>query len=217
MAKSGPALSTIAAPTIHITTRQDIELHDIAEQHLEKIQRELIDAGMKIRGACGDCVRNITVCSGCPFDSNSGGTYPAAQLVYEHLADYSCELPRKFKISLSGCSFACAKPWISDLGFIKQQDGLYTVIGAGSLGPKPELVLSCARTSFPKTSCRCALRCWSFLMNSATAKTEAKCVLRDVREKLGDEQFKSQSARRLDLLRDCGTGPMSLSIPQMVI
>lgn len=193
--------------TLHITTRQDIELHDIAEQHLGNIQRELIDAGMKISGACGDCIRNITVCSGCPFDSNSGGTYAAAQLIYEHLADYSCDLPRKFKISFSGCSFACAKPWISDMGFIKQQDELYTAIGAGSLGPKPATGIELYKDVIAKDILPLCLAALEFFNEFGDRKNRSRARFRHVREKLGDEQFKSELAVRFDRLRSSRDWP----------
>ena len=50
---------------VHLTTRQDIELHNLRLDDTVKVQQTLIDAGLSVYGACGDCLRNITVCSGC--------------------------------------------------------------------------------------------------------------------------------------------------------
>ena len=48
-------------------------------------------------------------------------------------------LPRKFKISFSGCQQNCAKPYLNDIGFIAVSEEYFEVIVAGSLGPVPAL------------------------------------------------------------------------------
>ena len=125
--------------TFHITTRQDIELHDMAGPVIKDIQEELADVGLITNGAGGDTVRNITVCTNCGSDPNAGGVLPVAEFLYKTLMARAFNLPRKFKISFSGCSQACAKCWLNDLGFILQPNGSFTVVGAGSLGTRPAL------------------------------------------------------------------------------
>jgi sulfite reductase (ferredoxin) len=49
---------------LHLTTRQDIELHDIAERDIPAVYQTLNTAGLNTFGACGDCVRNVTLCNG---------------------------------------------------------------------------------------------------------------------------------------------------------
>ncbi|MDH4239937.1 MAG: hypothetical protein OEW48_10280, partial [Phycisphaerae bacterium] len=124
---------------LHVTTRQSIELHDIAGRDIPVIQRGLSEVALVLFGAGGDSIRNITVCSGCDFDTDSAGVFTLARFVDQYLSSMSniLDLPRKFKISFSGCSTACAKPWLNDLGFIAQRNGTFMVIGAGSLGAKP--------------------------------------------------------------------------------
>ncbi|HSV27203.1 MAG TPA: hypothetical protein VLH60_04850, partial [Sedimentisphaerales bacterium] len=58
------ALYTPGTP-LHLTTRQNIEFHNVAAADLPAIQRQLGDAGLSMLGAGGDSVRNITVCTGC--------------------------------------------------------------------------------------------------------------------------------------------------------
>ena len=48
-------------------------------------------------------------------------------------------MPRKFKITFAGCSQPQSKPCINDLSFIATSSTTVRVIGAGSLGAKPEL------------------------------------------------------------------------------
>jgi sulfite reductase (NADPH) hemoprotein beta-component len=193
--------------TIHITTRQDIELHDIAGPDLPAVQRESADVGLTTHSACGDCVRNITICSGCTYDPGSRGAFSAAKLVYEHLADYPCDLPRKFKISFSGCKLLCAKPWISDLGFVTQRDGRFTVIGAGSLGPKPGAGILLYTDLVPQDVLPLCLAALKFFKDCGDRENRSKARLRHLREKLGDEEFKAQLAERFNRLRSSQQWP----------
>ena len=193
--------------TIHITTRQDIELHDISSPDIKNVQEELAGVGLTTYGACGDCVRNITVCAGCPFKCDSGGVFPAAQFIYKHLADYPCDLPRKFKISFSGCSLNCAKPWISDLGFVLQQNGLFTVIGAGSLGPRPAAGILLYKDLVSKEILPLCLATLEFFKERGDRDNRNRARLRHLREKSGDEQFKSQLFERFDRLRSYKNWP----------
>jgi len=193
--------------TFHITTRQDIELHDIAGPHLQAIQQELTDVGLITHCACGDCVRNITICPGCTYDPGSGGIFPVAKFIFQHLADYPCDLPRKFKICFSGCQFYCAKPYISDLGFVGQRNGRFTVIGAGSLGPKPGAGILLFGDIPPKDVLPLCLATLRFFRDCGDRENRSKARLRHLREKLGDEEFKSQLTQRFEHLRSSQQWP----------
>ena len=102
---------------LHLTTRQDLELHNIRRQDVATVQQRLAEVGLTVFGACGDSVRNITVCSGCEFCPGGLDVMPLAQLVRQGIDQEPVvfTLPRKFKISFSGCRKACAKPWLNDL------------------------------------------------------------------------------------------------------
>jgi sulfite reductase beta subunit-like hemoprotein len=192
---------------IHITTRQDIEMHDVAGADIKTIQQELLDVGLSTRGACGDTIRNITVCPGCRFDPVAGGVFALARFVNDCLSAQSFNLPRKFKISFSGCLFACAKPWLSDLGFIAQQDGSFTVIGAGSLGPKPALGISLYTDLDAKYILPLCLAALRFFEQAGDRENRSRARFRHVREKLGDEQFKAQLSERFDRIRSAENWP----------
>jgi sulfite reductase (NADPH) hemoprotein beta-component len=194
-------------PAFHITTRQDIELHDIAGADIKNIQNELAGAGLTTYGACGDCIRNITVCAGCPIERRSGDVFPVAQFIYTHLAGCLCDLPRKFKISFSGCTLACAKPWLSDLGFVLQKDGLFSVIGAGSLGPRPGAGILLNQDLVPRDVLPLCLATLEFFKQTGDRENRGRARLRHVREKLGDTAFKLQLAGRFERLRSSKPWP----------
>ncbi|OGV65821.1 MAG: hypothetical protein A2498_09775 [Lentisphaerae bacterium RIFOXYC12_FULL_60_16] len=125
---------------LHVTTRQDVQFHDIALDHTPAIMRRLMTVGLTSKGGGGNTVRNITACpyAGiCPrerFDVT-----PCAQAVTGYLIPLvgSYNLPRKYKIAFSGCPADCALAQVSDLGFIAEtRDGKagFRVMAGGGLG-----------------------------------------------------------------------------------
>jgi sulfite reductase (ferredoxin) len=177
---------------IHITTRQDIELHNVPGSDIYAVQKDLKEVGLSIQGACGDTVRNITVCSGCPFSSNAGGVLAVAEFLHKTLMSKAFDLPRKFKISFSGCLSACAKPWVNDLGFVLQRNGHFTVIGAGSLGPKPGMGTELYRDLAARDVAPMCIAALEFFEQTGDRQNRHRARLRHVREKLGDEQFETE-------------------------
>jgi len=126
---------------LHVTTRQDVQLHDMPLDDTPAIMRRLMDAGLTSKGGGGNTVRNVTACpyAGiCPrerFDVT-----PLAHAVTEYLIPLvgSYNLPRKYKIAFSGCPADCALAQVSDLGFIAEvregQPGFRVVAGGGMGG-----------------------------------------------------------------------------------
>ncbi|MHC4739408.1 MAG: hypothetical protein ACYS9Y_10945 [Planctomycetota bacterium] len=190
---------------LHITTRQSIELHNIASEDVATVQRDLAEVGLSVFGAGGDSVRNITVCSGCQFDPNASDVFGLAKFVRQYLEQKPMifNLPRKFKISFSGCRLACAKPWINDLGFIAQRDGFFTVIGAGSLGAKPALGIELYKNLPTKDVLALCISAIEFFKDHGDRKNRHRARFRHVREKLGDNAFRTELDVRFNRLRLC--------------
>lgn len=134
-----------------ITVRQNIQLHWITIKDLPEVLQTLFDIGLSSMGACGDITRNIT---GCPLAGlNAHELCDASPLVDEvermlvNNPDFY-NLPRKFKISISGCTDWCAYPEINDLAFTpsvreqagKQEIGFSIRVGGG-LSTEPHLAV----------------------------------------------------------------------------
>jgi sulfite reductase (ferredoxin) len=104
---------------VDITVRQAIQLHWLTIEDLPGIVERLDAAGLNPRGACGDVVRNVT---GCPLAGLAADEVldasPFALAAAGDLAGNSelYNLPRKFKISITGCSAWCSYPEINDIG-----------------------------------------------------------------------------------------------------
>ena len=119
---------------LHVTTRQNIELHGVREKDLPAVQREIASLGLTGAAACGDAVRNITVCprNGCCHGTwNINGVVCAIRAAVEALPT---NLPRKFKISVSGCRAALTVA--EHVGLVANEDGSFRVVLAYSLGVK---------------------------------------------------------------------------------
>lgn len=145
---SAPHLKTIAdiavrhtgQTALHLTTRQSIELHNIPEPETSTVLAELHDAGLPTLGAGGDNVRTVTVCPCCAADPEAFDVAPLAKAVNDFLSVRrpQYQLPRKFKITLYGCRQPQSKPFFNCLALGALSPNTVRVIGAGSLGPRPE-------------------------------------------------------------------------------
>jgi sulfite reductase (ferredoxin) len=136
---------------VDITVRQNIQLHWIRIEELPDVIEQLWRAGLNTLGACGDVTRNIT---GCPLAGVDGDeVFDASPVVLElnrffvGNADYR-NLPRKFKISVTGCRSWCTYPEINDIGLTGilrrrgggDEPGFSLRIGGG-LSTQPHLAL----------------------------------------------------------------------------
>ena len=128
-----------------ITTRQNIQLHWLTIESLPEVVDALDAIGMSPKGACGDVVRNVT---GCPLAGIAADEIidasPIAQGISRHLSANPefYNLPRKFKISATGCSSWCTYPEINDIGITAVRNGDeigYSLRVGGGLSNEPHL------------------------------------------------------------------------------
>jgi sulfite reductase (ferredoxin) len=130
---------------LHVTTRQDIQIHGVKIEDTPAVLEGLLDAGLSSRGGGGNTVRNVTACSRagvCPKELFDVAPYAIAAAEYLLADESSFKLPRKFKLVFSGCPEDCAFASIADLGFFAhQKDGVngFAVYCGGGLGSKPSV------------------------------------------------------------------------------
>jgi sulfite reductase beta subunit-like hemoprotein len=177
-----------------LTTRQDIEFHNLTTETIPLLQAELAHAGLTGVGACGDTLRNITICPGSGLCHDTPDLTAIAWALRGYLESYAgiYSLPRKFKISFSACTKACAQPWINDLGFVVQRENsavTVTAIGAGSLGPRPATGILIEKNLAPEDIPALAQAAIRVFDKYGDRQHRAKARLRHVRERCGDERF----------------------------
>ena len=128
---------------LHITTRQDIQIHYVSLDRTPQLWAELEKDDITLREACGNTVRNITASETAGIDINEPfDVTPYAHAMFQFfLRNPICqEMGRKFKISFSATSEDTALTFMHDLGFIpKLKNGKrgFKVMLAGGLGSQP--------------------------------------------------------------------------------
>jgi len=102
-----------------ITVRQNVQLHWVTIESLPEVLEALWRVGLSTTGACGDVARNITGCPLAGFDAHEYcDASPLALELNGQLGGNSefYNLPRKFKVSITGCRSWCTYPEINDVG-----------------------------------------------------------------------------------------------------
>jgi sulfite reductase (ferredoxin) len=132
-----------------ITVRQNIQLHWVTIESLPEILDRLHSVGLTTTGACGDVVRNITGCPLAGLDADEiCDASPIALELTRQLAGNSqfYNLPRKFKVSVTGCHLWCSYPEINDVALTattrRRKDVIETGFSlrvAGGLSTDPHL------------------------------------------------------------------------------
>src|SRR5467141_130696 len=112
-----------------ITVRQNIQLHWVTIESLPDVLESLWKAGLTTTGACGDAARNITGCPLAGLDVQELCDASPLALALDRQLGGNAEfynLPRKFKVSITGCRDWCSYPEINDVGLTattRKRDG----------------------------------------------------------------------------------------------
>jgi ferredoxin-nitrite reductase len=143
----GPAPNPVFGDAyLDITTRQDIQLHWIRIGAVPEIWGRLEAVGMTTVQACGDSARNVLCCPVSGLDADEVlDAHPVAQAVSDFFTgnrEYA-NLPRKFKLSVTGCREDCAQAEINDIGLwpARRDDGTvgFNVLVGGGLSDGPRM------------------------------------------------------------------------------
>ncbi|RMF14212.1 MAG: nitrite/sulfite reductase [Candidatus Dadabacteria bacterium] len=133
---------------LHVTTRQDIQLHFVHIEDTPDMHRRLAAVGITTREACGNSWRNVTACprAGVCQDEAFDVTPYAVETAWYFMGHRDVQdFGRKFKPAFSGCSqHACGLVNMHDMGYVaktREIDG-ETVRGfevwvGGGLGAVP--------------------------------------------------------------------------------
>jgi sulfite reductase (ferredoxin) len=130
-----------------ITVRQNFQLHWVTLEGLPEVFQALWLQGVTTMGSCGDVTRNVTGCPVAGLDAEelidaTPLVVQATELVNGNAAFYN--LPRKFKVSISGCRAWCTYPEINDIGLTAVRHPATCEIGfavrvGGGLSTDPHL------------------------------------------------------------------------------
>jgi sulfite reductase (ferredoxin) len=135
-----------ASRNLHLTTRQDIQIHYVSLDRTPELWAELEQDDITLREACGNTVRNVTSSPNSGIDpAEPFDVSPYAQATFQYfLRNPICqEMGRKFKISFSSNDADTAFSYIHDIGVIPKinehnERGFKVMLGGG-LGAQPLL------------------------------------------------------------------------------
>ncbi len=198
---------------LHITTRQDIQLHFVHIEDTPDLFRRLAAVGITTREACGNAVRNVTACqfSGV-CNTEAFDVTPYAEAIMRFLLGHpdTLDFGRKFKIAFSGCKDdPCGLVTFHDLGAvaaIRDVDGApkrgFRVVVGGGLGAVPveakELVEFCPEEELlPLT--QAVSRVFARL---GEKQSRARARIKFLVDKLGIEEFRRLVAEERATLRE---------------
>lgn len=138
-----------ASSNLHLTTRQDIQIHYVSLDRTPELWAKLEQDDITLREACGNTVRNVTASPTSGIDPNEPfDVSPYAHATFKYfLRNPICqEMGRKFKIAFSSSDADTAFSYIHDLGFIPKlivENGVekrgFKVLFGGGLGAQPSI------------------------------------------------------------------------------
>jgi len=132
---------------LHLTTRQSVELHWVADRTVRDLLADLERVGLSTRSACGHTLRNVLCSEDAgvaldePFDC-----FPDARAASDAIVARSEELngilPSRINLAFGGSPRCREDALINDMAFVSTVvDGVagYEVSAGGSLGKSPSL------------------------------------------------------------------------------
>jgi ferredoxin-nitrite reductase len=209
-----------------ITTRQDIQKHWIRVEDVPDIWAKYDEVDLTTIQGCGDSARNVL---GCPAAGLDGHECFDAQPVIDAVSDYFTEnreyanLPRKFKMTITGCKHDCGQSQINDVGLTparKEVDisgeaggssgggeeiyGFHCKVGGG-LSDGPRMATGMDAFIPPEDAvefCRAVAQTFKEL---GDRNNRGVCRMRYLVQQLGTEEFEAAVRRRCEVeLPDSG-------------
>ncbi len=190
---------------LDITTRQTIQFHWLKMADIPKVWERLEAVGMTTVQACGDSARNVLCCpvSGLGHDEVIDA-FPIAERINDFFTgnrEYA-NLPRKFKMSITGCTEDCAQAEINDIGLLpaKLEDGTigFNVRVGGGLSDGPRMASDLdvfVREDQVVELTRAIAQVFGELGNRENRWTAR---MRYLVQELGPEGFREEVAKRAD-------------------
>ncbi len=193
---------------LHVTTRQDIQLHFIHIEDSPDMMRRLAAVGITTREACGNSVRNVTACEYAGVCTTQAfDVTPYANAMTQFLLGHPDvqDFGRKFKIAFSGCEDnPCGLVTFHDLGAVAQvRDGKrgFRVVVGGGLGAVPVQAKVLAEFCPEEELLPLAQAVSRVFARLGEKQSRARARIKFLVQKVGIEEFKQLVAKEREGLR----------------
>jgi ferredoxin-nitrite reductase len=181
--------------SIHLTTRQMVQLHHLKVDDMIRIMKDCIDHDMITRGSGGNFPRNATLS---PLSGVEKGeafdVTPYSILVNKYFLSQinTYRLPRKFKVAFSNHENDSAKASIADLGFlavVKEGKEYFQVYLGGSMGPNGATSVPFDELIDPQDILYHVEAILSLFTEEGDYNNKAKARMRFIVQRMGREAF----------------------------
>ncbi|HEU5150670.1 MAG TPA: nitrite/sulfite reductase [Iamia sp.] len=134
---------------VHLTTRQNVELHWVEDRVVRDLLADLERAGLSTRSACGHTLRNVMCSEDAgvaldePFDCFPDAM-AASQAIVARSAELNRVLPSRINMAFGGSPRCREDALVNDAAFVSEVvDGVpgYRLFAGGSLGKAPSLAI----------------------------------------------------------------------------
>jgi ferredoxin-nitrite reductase len=186
-----------------VTTRQSIQLHWVKIEDVPTLWRKLEEVGLTTVQACGDSSRNVLCCPVSGIDAEEAfDAYPVAKAISDYFTgnrEYA-NLPRKFKMSVTGCLEDCAQAEINDIGLwpARRDDGTlgFNVLVGGGLSDGPRMASDIDVFVTPDQAVEATRAIAQLYGELGNRENRGLCRMRYLVQELGPERFREEMARR---------------------
>lgn len=182
--------------TLHLTTRQAVQLHDLSIDEVCDIMADGIDHDLFTRGGGGNFPRNVALSPLAGVDREEAfDVTPYALLAGEYFQErtVSYHLPRKFKAAFSSAEAsdtACAA--VNDIGFIpvlKAGEPYFKMYLAGGIGGHPGVAYPYEEEIDPRKVLYYIEAMVRMFVEEGDFKNKAKARTRFIPRRMGIEAF----------------------------
>ena len=192
---------------LDLTTRQDVQMHWLKMSDVPEIWRRLEEVGITTVQACGDSARNVLCCpvSGLGREEVIDA-YPVAQAISDYFTgnrEYA-NLPRKFKMSVTGCLEDCAQAEINDIGMLpaRREDGTvgFNLRVGGGLSDGPRMASDIDVFVCPEDAVEITRGVAQVFGELGNRENRWTARMRYLVQELGPEGFREELARRVSVV-----------------
>ena len=186
-----------------LTTRQDIQLHWVRIGDVPKIWDLLDEVGITTVQACGDSARNVL---GCPVAGVDRDEVLDASSIAREISEFFtgnreyANLPRKFKLSVTGCREDCAQAEINDIGMWPAHlaDGTigFNLLVGGGLSDGPRMASDIDVFVAPDEAVEVSRAVAQLFGELGNRENRGMSRMRYLVQELGPEDFRAELAKR---------------------
>jgi ferredoxin-nitrite reductase len=186
-----------------LTTRQDVQIHWLRIGDIPRVWERFDKVGLTTIQACGDSARNVLCCPVSGIDADEVfDALPVALAISAFFTgnrEYA-NLPRKFKMSVTGCLEDCAQAEINDIGLwpARLEDGTtgFNVLAGGGLSDGERMASDIDVFVRPEQAVELTRAIAQLFGELGNRENRGLARMRYLVQELGTEGFRSELAAR---------------------